>query len=115
MDRRKASELQGSSRIVKIVSLNWAVAPVISVMHRVIAILFMSAVADPGFAQTIRRHEPLYLAPDEVAYVDSALCGAGMALKVTGSMRNLPRKKLCVPSTLEQASLLGGDPMARAR
>jgi hypothetical protein len=88
-------------------------------MYRVIAILFMSAVAEPGFARTILEHEPLYLAPDEVAYVYSAPCGAGMALKVTGSMRNLPRKKLCVPSTLEQASLLGGtpfrDPVARAR
>jgi hypothetical protein len=88
-------------------------------MHRVIAILFMSAIAEPGFAQTILKQEPLYLAPDEVAYVYSAPCGAGMALKVTGSMRNLPRKRLCVPSTADQASLLEDipfrDPVARAR
>jgi hypothetical protein len=35
-----------------------------------------------------------------------------MAQKVTGLMRNLPRKKLCVPSTLEQASLLDVTPFA---
>jgi hypothetical protein len=61
-------------------------------MHRVIAVLFMPAIAEPGFARTILKHEPLYLAPDEVVYVYSAPCGAGMALKATGSMRNLPRK-----------------------
>ena len=33
------------------------------------------------------------------------------ALKVTGSMRNLPRKKVCVPSTFEQASLSGVTPL----
>jgi hypothetical protein len=86
-------------------------------MHRILAALFAASIAGPGFAQTILGHEPLYLAPYEVAYVHSASCGAEMALKVTGSMRNLPRKKVCVPSTLEQASLLGvapfRDPVAR--
>ena len=41
-----------------------------------------------------------------------------MVLKVTGSMRNRPRKKVCVPATLEQPSLLDvttfRDPVARA-
>jgi hypothetical protein len=87
-------------------------------MHRVLAGLFLCSIAEPGFAQTVLNHEPLYLAPYEVAYVHDASCGAGMALRVTGSMRNLPRKKVCVPSTLEQASLLGvtpfRDPAARA-
>jgi hypothetical protein len=62
-------------------------------MHRVLAALFVFSIAEPGFAQTILKQEPLYLAPYEVAYVDNASCGAGIALKVTGSMRNLPRKK----------------------
>jgi hypothetical protein len=88
-------------------------------MHRVLAALFVASIAEPGFAQTILRYEPLYLAPYEVAYVHNASCGSGMVLKVTGSMRSLPRKKACVPVTLEQASLLGvtpfQDPVARAR
>jgi hypothetical protein len=79
-------------------------------MHRVLAVLFVSAIAEPGLAQTILKHEPLYLAPYEVAYVNHASCKAGMVLRVTGSMRNLPRKKVCVPSRLEQALLLGVPP-----
>jgi hypothetical protein len=78
-------------------------------MHRVLAVLFVSSIAEPGFAQTILKHEPLYLAPYEMAYVYNASCGAGMVQKVTGSMRNLPRRKVCVPSRLERASLLGGE------
>ena len=74
-------------------------------MHRVLAALFVALIAGPGFSQTILKREPLYLAPYEAAYVYNASCGVGMVLKVTGSMRSLPRKKLCVPSTLEQASL----------
>ncbi len=88
-------------------------------MLRVLAVLFVSSIAEPGFAQTILKYEPLYLAPYEVAFVHNASCGAEMVLKVTGSMRSLPRKRVCVPSTLEQASLFGvtpfRDPVARAR
>jgi hypothetical protein len=87
-------------------------------MHRVLAALFLCSLAGRGVAQTILNNEPLYLAPYKVAYVHNASCGAGMVLKVTGSMRNLPRKKVCVPSTPEQTSLLGvtpfRDPVARA-
>jgi hypothetical protein len=79
-------------------------------MHRVLAVLFVSSIAGPGFAQTILKDEPLYLAPYEAAYVYNASCGAGMVLKVTGAMRNLPRKKVCVPSRPEQASLSGVTP-----
>jgi hypothetical protein len=85
--------------------------------HRIVTALFGILIAESGFAQTILGHEPLYLAPYEVAYVNSASCGAGTVLKVTGSMRHLPRKKACVLSTFEQTSLLGVgpflDPMAR--
>jgi len=79
-------------------------------MHRVLAVLLVSSIAEPGFAQTILKYEPLYLAPYEVAYVYNASCGAGMVLKVTGSMRNLPRKKVCMSSRLEQPSLSGVTP-----
>jgi len=74
-------------------------------MHRVLAALFVALIAGPGFSQTILKRKPLYLAPYEAAYVYNASCGVGTVLKATGSMRSLPRKKLSVPSTLEQASL----------
>lgn len=79
-------------------------------MHRVLVVLFVCSIAEPGLAQTILKHEPLYLAPYEAAYVYDASCGVGMVLKVTGSMRSLPRKKACAPTSLEQASLLGVTP-----
>jgi hypothetical protein len=79
-------------------------------MHRMLAALFGILMAEPGFAQTILGHEPLYLVPYETADVHSASCGAGMVLKVTGSMRHLPRKKACVLSTLQQTPLLEAAP-----
>jgi len=65
----------------------------------------LSVVATPCFAQTILRTEPLSLAPYQNAYVADSACGAGKVLRVTGAMRNLPRKKVCVTLGLEQASL----------
>jgi hypothetical protein len=67
--------------------------------------LVLSVVALPCFAQTILKIEPLSLAPYQNAYVADSACGAGKVLRVTGAMRNLPRKKVCVTLGLEQASL----------
>jgi hypothetical protein len=67
--------------------------------------LILSVVALPCFGQTILRTEPLSLAPYQNAYVADSACGAGKVLRVTGAMRNLPRKKVCVTLGLEQASL----------
>jgi len=67
--------------------------------------LILSAVALPCFAQTILKTEPLSLSPYQTAYVSDSSCGAGKVLRVTGAMRHLPRKKLCVNLGLEQASL----------
>jgi hypothetical protein len=75
-------------------------------MHRFLAVLSVFMVAAPGFAQTVLKYEPLYLAPYEMAYVYSASCGAGMVLRVTGSMRNLPRRKVCVSPSRTRASML---------
>ena len=84
-------------------------------MHRVLAALLVFWIAEPCLAQTVLKREPLYLAPYESAYVYDTSCGYGMVLKVTGSMRGLPRKKACEPSTLEQALPLGvQDQVARA-
>jgi hypothetical protein len=65
----------------------------------------LSAAALPCAAQTILKTEPLSLAPYQSAYVNDGSCTAGKVLRVTGAMRNLPRKKVCVSVGLEQAAL----------
>jgi hypothetical protein len=62
-------------------------------------------VAAPAAAQTIRASEPLILAPYESALVQDGSCSAGKVLKVTGAIRGLRRKKLCIPFGEIQASL----------
>ena len=70
----------------------------------------LSAVALPCLAQTILKTEPLVLAPYEVAFVQDASCPAGKVLKVTGAIRGLHRKKVCVTIGLEQATLSAATP-----
>jgi hypothetical protein len=72
--------------------------------------LILSTVALPCFAQTILKSEPLYLAPYEVAFVQDAACPPGRVLKVTGAIRGLHRKKMCVTLGAEQASLSAATP-----
>ena len=61
--------------------------------------------ATPSLAQTIRPSEPFLLAPYEVALVQDGSCSAGQILKVTGAIRGLRRKKICIPLGPIQASL----------
>jgi len=63
------------------------------------------ALATPSAAQSIRTAEPLILAPYESALVQDGSCAAGKILKVTGAIRGLRRKKLCIPLNEVQASL----------
>ncbi|KAA0073301.1 hypothetical protein CIW50_21720 [Tardiphaga sp. P9-11] len=63
------------------------------------------ALATPCAAQSIRTAEPLILAPYESALVQDGSCAAGKILKVTGAIRGLRRKKLCIPLNEIQASL----------
>jgi hypothetical protein len=72
--------------------------------------LFFSAVAGPCFAQTVLKSEPFILAPYEVALVQDASCPAGKVLKVTGAIRGLHRRKVCVALAAEQASLAVATP-----
>lgn len=67
--------------------------------------LLAVAAATPAAAQAIRATEPLILAPYESALVQDGSCSAGKVLKVTGAMRGLRRKKLCVALGETQASL----------
>ena len=72
--------------------------------------LVFCTMALPCPAQTILRHEPLLLAPYEVAFVQTSACAAGQILKVTGAIRGLHRRKACVALTTEQASLATATP-----
>jgi hypothetical protein len=72
--------------------------------------LIFSTVALPCLAQTVLKSEPLVLAPYEIAFVQDASCPAGRVLKVTGAIRGLNRKKVCVALGLEQATLSSAMP-----
>ena len=66
--------------------------------------------SSPSVAQTILKSEPLALAPYEIAFVQDASCPAGKVLKVTGAIRGVHRKKVCVALAAEQASLAVATP-----
>lgn len=72
--------------------------------------LVFSALTAPCLAQTILKSEPLALAPYEVAFVQDFSCGAGRVLKVTGAIRGLNRKRVCVALGSPQASLVSATP-----
>jgi hypothetical protein len=72
--------------------------------------LIFCTVALPCLAQTVLKSEPLMLAPYEIAFVQDASCPAGKVLKVTGAIRGLNRKKVCVSLGLEQATLSAATP-----
>ena len=72
--------------------------------------LIFSAFSVPCMAQTVLKSEPLILAPYEIAYVQDASCAAGKVLKVTGAIRGLNRKKICVVRAGDQASLAVATP-----
>jgi hypothetical protein len=72
--------------------------------------LILSAFSVPCFAQTVLKSEPMILAPYEIAYVQDASCTAGKVLKVTGAIRGLARKKVCVERAGDQASLTAATP-----
>jgi hypothetical protein len=74
-------------------------------MRILASVLISLTVALPCSAQTILKSEPLALAPYEVAFVQDASCSAGKVLKVTGAIRGLHRKRVCVVVTSERASL----------
>ena len=67
--------------------------------------LALSAVSAPSIAQTVLKSEPLVLAPYGIVYVQDPSCAAGQVLKVTGAIRGLHRKRVCVAWTGDQASL----------
>jgi hypothetical protein len=74
-----------------------------------LALLF-TAMAVPCLAQTVLKSEPLVLAPYEIAFVQDASCPVGKVLKVTGAIRGLHRRKVCVVLAAEQASLAVATP-----
>jgi hypothetical protein len=80
-------------------------------MRVVLLGLLLCTVAPPCFAQTVLKSEPFVLAPYETAFEHDASCGPGRVLRVTGAMRGLHRKKLCVTIAGDaQASLATATP-----
>jgi hypothetical protein len=79
-------------------------------MRVLASVLIFSAAVLPCAAQTILKSEPLVLATYEVAFVQDASCPAGRVLKVTGAIRGLHRKKVCVVLSSSQASLATATP-----
>jgi hypothetical protein len=79
-----------------------------SVMRIVVALAFLGVFSAPCLAQDMSpnflKKEPYFLSPWSVVYVDNGTCGVGKALKVTGALGALRRKKVCVPMGPEQAS-----------
>jgi hypothetical protein len=73
------------------------------------AVFFIGTVL-PCSAQTVLKSEPLMLAPYEIAFVQDGTCPAGKVLKVTGAIRGLHRRKVCVTLSTEQASLATATP-----
>ena len=76
--------------------------------------LMFATVALPCAAHTVLKSEPLVLAPYENAFVQAASCPAGKALKVTGSIPGLHRKKTCVTLAPVQALLSDQASLAAA-
>jgi hypothetical protein len=72
--------------------------------------LSFCAIASSCPAQTVLKSEPLMLTPYEVAFVQDASCPIGKVLKVTGAIRGLHRRKVCVALSAEQASLSVATP-----
>lgn len=72
--------------------------------------LVFSAIVSPCLAQTVLKSEPFVLAPYEVAFVEDASCPSGKVLKVTGAIRGLHRRKVCVVLAAERASLAIASP-----
>ena len=74
-------------------------------MRILVSVLILLSVGLPCSAQTILKSEPLVLAPYEVAFVQDGSCPVGTVLKVTGAIRGLHRKRVCVALASQQASL----------
>ena len=80
-------------------------------MRILASVLILSSVlALPCAAQTVLKSEPLVLAPFEVVFVQASSCASGQVLKVTGAIRGLNRKKVCVVTPAEEASLAVARP-----
>jgi predicted thioesterase len=79
-------------------------------MRTLLSGLILTVLTLPCLAQNVLKSEPLVLAPYEIAYVHAASCPVGKVLKVTGAIRGLHRKKICVTLAGDQASLATATP-----
>ena len=82
-------------------------------MRVLVACCVLLAASQPSFAQKVLKTEPLALDPYVVVLVNDGSCANGKILKVTGAIRGLHRKKVCVPITDVEASLFNAPPEPR--
>lgn len=75
-----------------------------SVMRGLLAVVVL-LVAQPAFAQTYLKREPLLLRAYASVLVQTSACGPAHVMRVTGSTGARPRKRVCVPIGVERASL----------
>lgn len=73
-------------------------------MRGVLAIAVL-LIAQPAFAQTYLKREPLVLRAYASVLVQTGACGPARVMKVTGSLGALPRKRVCMAIRNETASL----------
>ena len=74
-------------------------------MRALLAAVFALALIPAASAQTILKREPHYLAPGTVVYVDTGQCGIGKVMKVTGILKGISRRKICVSLDPQEATL----------
>jgi len=65
-------------------------------------------------AQTVLKREPHYLAAGAVAFVGDGRCTRGMVMKVTGRLKNGPRRKSCVSLSTLPARVMPRPEVASA-
>jgi hypothetical protein len=76
-----------------------------TLMRVLLAGLFAFVLIPAASAQPILKREPHYLAPGAVVYVDTGQCGVGKVMKVTGIMKGISRRKICMSLDPQEATL----------
>jgi len=64
-------------------------------MFGTVSLVFLAPVS-PCTGETVLSFEPLILRPYETALVQNGSCPVGKVLKVTGAIRGLERRKVCI-------------------
>jgi hypothetical protein len=75
-------------------------------MRVLLAAILALVLVPAASAQTVLKREPHYLAAGAVVYVDTGQCGVGKVMKVTGILKGISRRKICISLNSQEATLL---------